>query len=331
MRLNALFPAMTNYSGRSDKMARGSGYGKTILFGEHFVVYGFPAIAAAVGSTTTAVVRRKSEPGWTLTDNRPAVPGYKKKKLDEQTQSIENILRFADIDLSEQGITITLGGKLVCASGIGASAASCTAIARALNEEFRLGWDDNKVNECAFEGEKGYHGTPSGIDNTAATFGGIVWYQRDPAGGSPTIETIKMKEPTEILIASTGITASTKEVVGDVRQMKEEKEKWFGQITEDYLEIVNSARQGFADHDLQLIGLLMNQNHNLLIEIGVSCVELEELVGVSRQAGAWGAKLTGTGRGGNMVALTPGRELQNNVFGAVKQRGYSAWRYQIGV
>jgi mevalonate kinase len=312
-------------------MGKGSGYGKTILFGEHFVVYGFPAIAAAVGSTTTAVVRRKSEPGWQLTDNRPAVPGYKKKKLDEQTASIDNILRFAGIDLSEQGITITLGGKLVCASGIGASAASCTAIARALNDEFRLGWDDNQVNACAFEGEKGYHGTPSGIDNTAATFGGIVWYQRNMNGGSPTIETIKMKEPTDIVIASTGITASTKEVVADVRQMKDEKDKWFNQITEDYIDIVNGARQGLADNDLHLIGLLMNQNHNLLIEIGVSCVELEELVGVSRQAGAWGAKLTGTGRGGNMVALTPGRELQNNVFGAVKQRGFTAWRYKIGV
>jgi mevalonate kinase len=313
------------------KLGKGSGYGKTILFGEHFVVYGFPAIAAAVGSTTTAIVRRKSEPGWTLTDNRPAVPGYKKKKLDEQKASIENILRFADIDLIEEGITITLAGKLVCASGIGASAASCTAIARALNDEFRLGWDDNKVNACAFEGEKGYHGTPSGIDNTAATFGGIVWYKRDPDGGSPTIETIKMKEPTDIVVASTGITASTKEVVADVRRMKEEKTKWFDQITADYVDIVNSARQGLDDHDLQLIGLLMNENHKLLNEIGVSCVELEELVGVSRQAGAWGAKLTGTGRGGNMVALTPGRELQNNVFGAVKQRGFSAWRYRIGV
>ncbi|MFX1509774.1 MAG: mevalonate kinase [Promethearchaeota archaeon] len=312
-------------------MGKGSGFGKTILFGEHFVVYGFPAIAAAIGSTTTAIVRRTPEPGWSLKDNRPAVPGYKKKKKDEQKASIENILRFADINLDEAGITITLGGKLVCASGIGASAASCTAIARALNDEFRLGWDDNQVNACAFEGEKGYHGTPSGIDNTAATFGGIVWYKRDPSGGAPTIETIKMKAPTDIVIASTGITASTKEVVADVRQMKDEKGNWFNQITEDYLDIVNTARQALIDNDLQLVGLLMNQNHNLLIEIGVSCVELEELVGVSRQAGAWGAKLTGTGRGGNMVALTPGRELQNNIFGAVKQRGFSAWRYQIGV
>ncbi len=312
-------------------MGKGSGFGKTILFGEHFVVYGFPAIAAAVGSTTTARVRRLSEPGWKLTDNRPAVPGYKKKKLDEQKVSIENILEFAGIDVSEEGLHIILGGKLVCASGIGASAASCTAIARALNDEFRLGWDDNQVNACSFEGEKGYHGTPSGIDNTTATFGGVVWFQRNLSGGPPTIETLTIKEPTNIVIASTGITASTKEVVGDVRRMKEEKTKWFDQITEDYEEIVTTARQGLTENDLRLIGLLMNQNHNLLIEIGVSCVELEELVGVSRQAGAWGAKLTGTGRGGNMVALTPGRDLQNDVFGAVKQRGFSAWRYRIGI
>jgi mevalonate kinase len=312
-------------------LGKGSGFGKVILFGEHFVVYGFPAIAAAIGATTTATVRRTSEAGWTLTDNRPAVPGYKKKKLDEQKVSIDHILRFAGIDTSEEGIHIMLGGKLVCASGIGASAASCTAIARALNDEFKLGWDDHKVNACAYEGEKGYHGTPSGIDNTAATFGGIVWYKRDLSGGSPTIETIKLKQPAEIVIASTGITASTKEVVGDVRRMKDEKTKWFDQITKDYLDLVETARKGLVDMDLQLIGLLMNQNHNLLIEIGVSCVELEELVGVSRQIGAWGAKLTGTGRGGNMVALTPERTLQNEVFGAIKQRGFSAWRYKIGV
>ena len=89
-------------------MGRGSGFGKVILFGEHFVVYGFPAIAAAVGSTTIATVRRISEPGWKITDNRPAVPGYKKKKLNEQKVSIDNILRFADIDVSQEGLHITL-------------------------------------------------------------------------------------------------------------------------------------------------------------------------------------------------------------------------------
>jgi mevalonate kinase len=312
-------------------VGKGAGYGKVILFGEHFVVYGLPAIASAISSQTVAIVRRTNKPGWKLTDKRPAIPGYKKKKKDEQRVSIENILRFAEIDTSQEGIHITLEGDLVCASGIGASAASCVALARALNDEFKLGWDDHRVNAAAYEGEKGYHGTPSGIDNTASTFGGIVWYKRDLEGGPPTIETIKLKSPAEIVIASTGITASTTEVVADVRRMKEEKTKWFNQIVKDYMEITETGRKGLEELDLQLIGMLMNQNHKLLIEINVSCDELEELVGVARKAGALGAKLTGTGRGGNMVALTPGRDLQGNVFGAIKQRGYRVWKASIGV
>lgn len=312
-------------------VGKGAGYGKVILFGEHFVVYGLPAIASAISSRTIAIVRRIRKPGWKLADERLAIPGYKKKKLDEQRVSIENILRFAGIDTSQEGIHITLEGDLVCASGIGASAASCVALARALNDEFKLEWDDHKVNAAAFEGEKGYHGTPSGIDNTASTFGGVVWYKRDLAGGPPTIETIKLKSPTEIVIASTGITASTTEVVADVRRMKEEKTKWFDQIVEDYIEVAETGRKGLEEMDMQLLGMLMNQNHKLLIEISVSCDELEELVGVARQAGAWGAKLTGTGRGGNMIALTPGRDLQGNVFGAIEQRGYRVWKTRVGV
>jgi len=312
-------------------VSKGSGFGKVILFGEHFVVYGLPAIASAISSLTIAEVKRVSKPGWKLTDNRPAVPGYKKKKLDEQRVSIENILRFAEIDTSQEGLHITLEGDLVCASGIGASAASCVALARALNTEYKLGWDNNRVNEAAFEGEKGYHGTPSGIDNTASTFGGVVWYKRDLEGGPPTIETIKLKSPTEIIIADTGITASTTEVVADVRRMKEEKTKWFDQIVKDYLEIADKGRKALDEMNLKLLGQLMNKNHKLLLEINVSCVELEELVGVARKAGAWGAKLTGTGRGGNMVALTPTPDLQRNVFGAIEQRGYRVWKTRIGV
>lgn len=311
-------------------MGRGAGFGKVILFGEHFVVYGLPAIAAAVGGRTTAAVRRTTEPGWIVTDNRPAVPGYKKTKEEEQRESIEKVLSFAGVDVEERGIHIEFAGNLVAASGIGASAASSVALARALNEEYRLGWDDRKVNAAAYEGEKGYHGTPSGIDNTVATFGGVVWFQRDPAGGEPRFEQIKLKSPVEIVIASSGITASTSKVVADVKRMKEEKPKWFDQILKDYQELAEAARQGLQEFDLHLVGLLVNQNHNLLIEIGVSCDELEELVGVARQAGAWGAKLTGTGRGGNMIALTPGRDLQRNVMGALKQRGYEVWQTTIG-
>ena len=113
-------------------MGVGSGFGKSILFGEHFVVYGLPALAVGIDSKTLAKVTLTESPGWTLDDQRPAMPGYKDKKKDEQAVSIGNVLRFCEVDTSNKGIHIGLEGDLVCASGIGASAASCVALARAL-------------------------------------------------------------------------------------------------------------------------------------------------------------------------------------------------------
>ncbi len=101
------------------------------------------------------------------------------EKLAEQKESLDRMLKFMNIDTEHNAFKITLGGDLIAASGVGASAASCAAIARAFSEELDLGYSDEQVNEVAYEGEKGYHGTPSGIDNTAATFGGLIWYKRE--------------------------------------------------------------------------------------------------------------------------------------------------------
>ncbi len=312
-------------------MGVGSGRGKTILFGEHFVVYGLPALAAGISSTTTARVTRTDSPGWTLTDNRPEMPGYKEKKLDEQRVSIENVIRHLGIDLSETGIHIEFGGDLVCASGIGASAANCVALARALSDEFSLGLDDEKVNEAAYEGERGYHGTPSGIDNTASTFGGLVWYVRDLSGGPPTFERLKLARPVHIVIASTGITASTKEVVGDVRAKKEANPEWFDGIVDEYKSLVHSARDALLALDLNRVGKLMDRNHTLLQQLTVSCEELDSLVTTARAHGALGAKLTGTGRGGNMIALVPDERVKQRVAEALTDAGAAAvWLTSFG-
>lgn len=309
----------------------GSGYGKTILFGEHFVVYGVPALASAIGAATTCVVESKDGTGYELIDDRPEVPGYKEKKFEDQKISIKNVLDFMGVNLDEKALKITFGGELVCASGVGASAASCVSLARAINDEFNLGWDDEKINDAAYEGEKGYHGTPSGIDNTASTFGGLVYFIRNLEGGPNTIETIKLKKPIELVIASSGMTASTAVVVGDVRKKKEEDPEWFESIAKEYQDVVKEGRKALENMELERVGQLMNKNHALLQKITVSNDVLDKMITLARDNGALGAKVTGTGRGGNIISLTPSSELQNKVYNVLKDAGYPAWKTLIGV
>ncbi len=310
-------------------MGSGIGFGKTIVFGEHFVVYGLPAIASAITNTTRADVKRINAGNYRLIDNRPETPGYKEKKKEQQIDSIKRICGFLGIDPREKPVEIVLSGELVAASGVGASAASCAAIARALNEEFSLGLSDEQINEAAFEGEKGYHGTPSGIDNTAAVYGGLIWFKKNLSGGENTIKRIKI-EPIEIVLGNTGITSNTSDVVSDVKKKKEANEREFDKIFRDYERIAEEALNAFKENKVEAIGKLMNKNHALLQRIGVSCDELDELVKIARENGAIGAKLTGTGRGGLMIALTPGKELQERVARAIEETGKTVFRTKIG-
>ncbi|MGD8545634.1 MAG: hypothetical protein PVH12_05610, partial [Candidatus Bathyarchaeota archaeon] len=119
-------------------MGIGKGYGKTILFGEHFVIYGLPSIVSALGTYTTADVKVVKGSGWTVNDQRPATPGYKEQKSIEARQAIANIINHLKVDIENQGIEISFAGDLIAASGVGASAAQCTSLARALNETFNL-------------------------------------------------------------------------------------------------------------------------------------------------------------------------------------------------
>ncbi|MBD3388067.1 MAG: mevalonate kinase [Candidatus Altiarchaeales archaeon] len=310
-------------------MAEGYGYGKTILFGEHFVVYGLPAIASALGNKTTAVVEDAGK--YELVDDRPATPQYKKEKYEEQVESNKLIFDACKVDVEKTPLKITLAGDLYAASGVGASAASAAAIARALNDHFQLGYDDKRINEVAYEGEKGYHGKPSGIDNTAAVYGGLIWFVKNLEGGANTMERLKMPEPTEIVLGNTGLTSSTKEVVGDVRANREAEPEKYKKIFDEYSEIVKSAREALTSGGLKAVGELMNRNHNLLQEITVSCKELDFLVELALDNGAYGAKLTGTGRGGLMQALTPGKELQDKVAAAMEKEGFTTFKTRIGV
>ena len=324
-------------------MGKGSGYGKVILFNEHFVVYGIPAIASALGNKTDAEVvptddltpsgsdGSMSGEGWVLEDSRPANPGYKTEKFNHQKESIERVLKAANFDATKNNIRITLGGDLKAVGGVGASAAVCVSIARALNEEFNLDFDDNRINEIAYEGEKAYAGTPSGIDNTASTFGGLLWFAKNLEGGPNTMERIKLKRPVEIVMGNTGLTANTKAAVTGVRKRREQNPEKYEKIFNESNELVMKARVELDELKLEEIGMLMNENHKLLQAIEVSHEKLDRLVEIARENGAIGAKMTGGGLGGYMVALTPGPKIQEKVAKAMENEGFEALRTKIGI
>ena len=303
------------------------GFGKVILFGEHFVVYGLPAIAAAIGDNTIATIEKSDR--FCLIDNRPETPGYKKEKAGQREESTKKILEFMKIDTKTNPIKITLGGNLLAASGVGASAASCTAIARALSVFFKLNLSDEKINEIAYEGEKGYHGTPSGIDNACSTFGGLIWYRKNLNGEPNLIEKIKPKQPIGIVMGNTSITSDTKKAVAEVAERKKNNPERFNKIFDEYEQIAVAARKALESFDLKKVGDLMNKNQLLLKEIGVSCSELDFLVELALSNGAYGAKLTGTGKGGYMVALTPTPEIQDKVANAMKKEGFAFLKTNI--
>ena len=311
-------------------MGTGKGYGKTILFGEHFVVYGLAAIASALGSSTIANVKVVEGKGWTVDDQRPATPGYKKKKFKEAMQSIANVIEHLGVDIVTQKLEISFAGDLFAASGVGASAAQCTSLARALNDSFNLNLDDEKINEAAYEGEKAYHGTPSGIDNTASTYGGLIWFVKNLSGGKNTMDLLQSPKKMPLVIGNTGITASTTEVVADVRKLKEENPKKFDQIFNDYKNLATEAKKALLEGDITAVANLMNQNHKLLQEITVSGEFNDKLVNLALKNGAIGAKMTGTGRGGLVIALTENKDIQEKVAKAIEKEGYDAWKTLIG-
>ncbi len=311
-------------------MGKGSGFGKTILFNEHFVVHGVPGIVSAIDSAADAEVKKAAK-GINVTDERSGAKGYAEKKKLQQLESIERMLKAMDMDPKKVAMDIWLGGNLPGFSGLGASAASSVAIARAIAEEFDLDLSNERINDIAYEAEKAYAGNPSGIDNTAATFGGLIWFRKNLSGGSNTIEQLSIRKPVEIIIGNTGIVANTKAMVAGVAERKKQNPEKYDANFMQAENLAHKGKKALEEFDLRKVGRLMNENHRLLQEIEVSCKELDFLVNLARKQGAFGAKLTGGGGGGCMVALTPGKDLQEAVAGAMEQQGFKVLRTKIGI
>jgi mevalonate kinase len=309
-------------------MARGTGFGKTILIGDQFVLEEVPAIVSAISYETVATVERTTGSGWVLEDNRIEVPGYKEKKKEQQVRSIDRILEVMNIDVKKNPIKITYGGTLLAGSGVGASAASCVSLARALNTEFDLGLPIEEINRVAWQGEFPYHGIASGVDNTASTYGGLLLFQLK--NGQQHFEKIRTPKAFEIVLANSGITANTALLDEIIDQQKKDDPQLFTSRMKVITDQSNGMKQALEAGDLHQVGRNMSENHKLLVEMQLSHEILDYLCRLAIEKGAWGAKVTGGGRGGYMVALTPGKKLQENVAAAFKKEGYKIIKATIG-
>jgi len=309
-------------------MSKGTGFGKTILIGDQFVLEEVPAIVSAISYETVATVEKTSGDGWTLEDNRIEVPGYKEKKKEQQVRSIDRILEVMNLDVKKNPIKITFGGTLLAGSGVGASAASCVSLARALNEEFNLGYSIEEINRVAWQGEFPYHGIASGVDNTASTYGGLLLFQL--RNGQQHFEKIVTPKPFEIVLANSGITANTALLDEITEKQKKDNPNLFTWHLKTITTQAYAMKQALEAGNLESVGMTMSENHKILIDMQFSHEILDYLCTLAVEKGAWGAKVTGGGRGGYMVALTPGEKLQDTVASAFDQEGYKVICAVIG-
>ena len=298
-------------------IVKASAPGKIILFGEHAVVYGRPALAVPVTQVHADVeVLDSSRAGiWIDAPDINVHAELNTLPSDHPIASVIHNFLFLWHVSPFPNLEINITSTIPVASGLGSGAAVTVALVRALSVHLDHFITDEEVNASAYEIEKLHHGTPSGIDNTVVTYARPVSFIK----GQP-IEIIKVGQPFTIVIGDTGISAPTKESVADVRRLwMNDKARW-ETVFDKIGEIAFSARRAIEAGKSEMLGELMDENHALLQTMTVSSKELDRLVEAARDARATGAKLSGGGRGGNMIALVQS-ELAESVSLSLKEAG----------
>lgn len=303
----------------------GAGHGKIIVLGEHSVVYGRRALAAPVHLAIQARIE-DTRAGVELIIPRWGIEqriDFNAKRPPSFTRSLAGVLE--GLNLKDRGMRIEVFPNVPRAMGLGGSAALAVAVIRALDVHFDLGLTDERVNQLAFECEKVAHGTPSGLDNTLATYGQFMLYR---AGAQPERTIVKVAQRLPIVIGLSGVESLTANTVARVRQAWQRNPSLYERIFDEIDGLVGVGLGAMEKGDLDTLGEVMNINQGLLNAMQVSSWELEELIQVARQHGAVGAKLTGGGGGGSIIALCP--DQSGRVARAIREAGYQAIEVEIG-
>ncbi len=303
--------------------ATATGPGKIILLGEHAVVYNHPAIAIPVdGVTAHATVHITDAPGIAI-----SCPDFERvcRSGDEPCEEISPFVMLArktleTVDRSDVGIEATLASTIPIKAGMGSGAALSVALVRAIGSALGIDLPLDQVIDLAYEAEKVFHGNPSGIDNSVVAHNEPIYFRR--ACGCKPIH--KRRSDFSFLIADSGVRSSTLDVVSQVATLRDGDRAHFDALFWEIGSLACYAREVIVRGTPVQLGLCMNRNHELLREITVSSDEIDTLVEAAWRAGAAGAKVSGAGRGGNVVVLLDSEESEERVRHALLDAGACA-------
>jgi len=301
--------------------------GKVILFGEHSVVYRGPAVVLAIDKRSRVVADRRRDKkifidsenlgfsGYFLGDAYHPVRGeeWRGKGLAAINVSARKTLESVGV---KSGLNLVIRSDIPSAVGLGSSAAICVATVAAVEALVEGGLSRDDICSLAYEGEKIVHGTPSGVDNNISTFGGIIKYEKGLG-----FERIKLDDSPPFIIGNTGRKRSTKKMVENVAALRERNTAIVDRIIDALGDVSGEGLSCLTSGDLRGMGELMNISHGLLTSLGVSSPQLDLLVYAARYEGALGAKLTGAGGGGCMIALAEDQDLKRVEEAILQERG----------
>lgn len=292
---------------------------KIILFGEHAVVYGRPAIAIpfwAVKASCNIFARPDLEEPqieFVSLDQAHLSPELQHNLADLMNYVVAIVLEYAHTR-NFPASQIRVGSTIPLGSGLGSSAAIAVAMIRACTEFLGLVLDQSEVNKLAYLSEIHTHGHPSGLDNTVITQGKPVYYVKDQI-----IQPIMLKGSRTFVVADTGIPGSTSDQVSRVNRMWKSTKSVVEEIFDSIGSIAEKAKAILSNDSDASIGELMTKNHELLQKLGVSSPQLDQLVNSAINAGANGAKMTGGGGGGNIITEVPpqlAKEIESKLIAA---------------
>ncbi|NPV77022.1 MAG: mevalonate kinase [Anaerolineae bacterium] len=294
--------------------------GKAILFGEHAVVYSQPAVAIPVTQihTKAYIFPRIADPSGEIHIESPTIDLNAKLSSLPENHPIRLLFTLLTAELGIKKLPafhLKITSTIPVAAGLGSGAATSVAVIRAISTFLGSPLSNDRVSAIAYEIEKTYHGNPSGIDNTVITYAQPLFFIREQP-----FELLQVRYPLMFLIADSGVKSSTSKVVAQVRAGWQKEPERYQRIFAAIGEISRAGRSEIQLGSHQTIGELMNKNHQYLQEISISCPEIDRLVSAALSAGAYGAKVSGAGQGGNMIALVP-QEQQDDIAVALQKAG----------